>query len=161
MKSADLNALWERLTSLRSLISPWFGPDTAVPGTQSNIPSAGHCAAVAAIVNAELGGVLISANVDGQSHWFNRFVVGVDAFDADLTGDQFGQAPVQLAPKGHLHPNERLRSRDQLNAETIERALMLAERAGLTSAACSLAAELHLRHGATAPTFSRTLSGPS
>jgi hypothetical protein len=64
--------------------------------------SAGQCGTVATIVRAMLGGELVSAEIDAQSHWFNRSYVAGDFFDVDLTGDQFGLPPVQLA-ESHIN----------------------------------------------------------
>jgi hypothetical protein len=145
MKHVRTRLLRDELGRLRAQVEPVFSGDTAVPGTTSSIPSAGHCAAVAAIAHAALGGELVSAIVEGQSHWFNRFVVGTSSYDADITGDQFNFEPVRIAAAGKLYPNESLRLASQLNEETLRRAHLLAKRAGLTLAAGKLAARLKAR----------------
>jgi len=134
-----------KLEKLRGQLARAFRPDTAAPGTTSPVPSAGHCAAVAAVVNAELGGQFVSTIVDGQSHWFNRLEARRASFDVDLTGDQFGLAELRIAREGELFPSTRLRSTEQLNRETLERARLLAERAGLPTAEQKLALELTRR----------------
>jgi hypothetical protein len=63
----------------------------------------------------------------GGSHWFNR----IDGWDIDLTGDQFGRAPVQAAPAGTLYHETRVRHAIDLRPETIARADLLASRSGL------------------------------
>lgn len=135
-----------RLTELRSRLEASFGLDTAAPGTISAIPSAGHCAAVAAIVYSEFGGELVSTFVRGQSHWFNRLRVGRRVFDVDLTGDQFGFDDVRVDTANGLFPTVRLRSCEQLNEETLLRALRLAERAELLVARKELTGLLASRH---------------
>jgi hypothetical protein len=119
------------LWTLRQRIEREFRPDTANPGTPDRgPPSAGHCAAVAAIVQAIFGGDFISTKIDGVSHWYNR----VGAFDIDLTGDQFGFPPVQIL-RSPLYPDSRTRDPSELNEATRARARLLAERCKLT---CSI-----------------------
>ncbi len=139
MKAALSRATATKLTQLRARIGRVFRLDTAAPGTAWSVPSAGHCAAVAAIVNAEFGGELVSSIVEGQSHWFNRLNLGKHAFDVDLTGDQFGYAPLRVVTAEELFPAAQRRSTDELNDETLRRALLLAKRAGLDAAARKLA----------------------
>lgn len=134
-----------KLADLRVDLARAFRSDTAAPGTCSRIASAGHCAAVAAIVHAELGGQLVSTVVEDQSHWFNRIEVGGGYFDVDLTGDQFGLAETRICPAGELFCSWRLRTLQQLNDETLRRARLLAERAGLAKAERELSAELLAR----------------
>src|SRR5207245_1002509 len=82
-----LSELREAASSLRLRLEGVFALDTAVLGAKGDSSSAGHCAAVAAVVQEVLGGRLVSAKVEGESHWFNR-LPGVDAtHDVDLTGD--------------------------------------------------------------------------
>lgn len=151
MKHAQPKTIAAELAQLRARLEPFFESDTAAPGTESSIPSAGHCAAVSAIVQAELGGDFVSAVVAGRSHWFNRLEVGRRRFDADLTGDQFsGNQPVRIVPAGELYGPARVRSADQLNGETLRRAVRLAKRAGLTAAARKLSAQLRSRELAAA-----------
>ncbi|GIV86045.1 MAG: hypothetical protein KatS3mg054_0074 [Chloroflexus sp.] len=123
----------ERLVSLRHALEKAFAPDTAVPGTASEgrPPSAGHCAAVSYLVWRELGGEMVSAMVQGQSHWFNRLRIGNVIVDVDLTGDQFGFAPISIAMAGKLYPGTRVRNYSDLKPETIQRAETLAGRAGI------------------------------
>lgn len=108
-----------------------FNPDTAAPGTPGGAPSAGHCAAVASIVQSIFGGEMVSATVMGQSHWFNRVTVGAESFDVDLTGDQFGLPEVRIDEADGLHPGTRVRSHDDLKQETRDRARRLYERMGI------------------------------
>jgi hypothetical protein len=127
------------LLHLRGQLARAFRADTALPGSIGDVPSAGHCAAVAAIVHTELGGGLVSAIVDGQSHWFNRLELDGREFDVDLTGDQFGGDAVRVARKGSLYPGTRERTIRELNEETLLRASTLARRARVARAARELA----------------------
>lgn len=110
-------------------LAPHFSADTAYPGTNwtSANPSLGHCAVVAFIVNKLFGGDFVSARYKGQSHWFNR----VDGYDIDLTGDQYGLPTIRLALEGQLYEDTRLRSSDEMQEETRERARLLMQRAGI------------------------------
>lgn len=145
MKTVVPRTTMTKLADLRAKLAHAFGSDTAAPGTRSVIASAGHCAAVAAVVHAELGGQFLSTVVDGQSHWFNRIEVAGQGFDADLTGDQFGFANLRISRAGELFSPWRLRTPEQLNVETLRRARLLAERAGLRQAERRLSAELSAR----------------
>jgi len=119
---------------LREQLQGKFRPDTAAQGYLGDVPSAGHCAAVAVIVRQLIGGEFVSATVDGVSHWFNRITGGCCAWDVDLTADQFGDVPVALEESGGLYEGTRVRSSDEVNLETWNRAKLLAHRAGLTEA---------------------------
>ncbi|GIV04170.1 MAG: hypothetical protein KatS3mg015_3000 [Fimbriimonadales bacterium] len=129
----DAESALAELERLRATLEPAFSRETASPQTSSagKPPSAGHCAAVAAIVWQRLGGELVSARVQGESHWFNRVKIGERVIDVDLTGDQFGLPPVMAAEPGRLHPGTRPRTPSELQDETIQRAILLARKAGL------------------------------
>ncbi|MBJ2160265.1 YunG family protein [Variovorax sp. IB41] len=131
--------LVQGLTLLRDALAVVFRPDTAVPGSGGETPSAGHCAAVAVIVRAEFGGDFVSANVHGQSHWFNRIYFESQLFDVDLTGDQFGFPSVRFGPSGSIFAEVRTRGERQLSSETLQRALVLARRANRFLAAEKIA----------------------
>lgn len=122
----------ERLELLRAEMDRVFAPDTAAPGTPAGgAPCAGHCAIVSIIVHHLCGGEFVSATVGGVSHWFNRIQQG--AVDVDLTGDQFdGLAHVRGALAGRLYPGTRVRKFSDLNAETLARAAVFAERLGIS-----------------------------
>jgi hypothetical protein len=127
------------LQDLRAKLADHFASDTAAPGFEINGPSGGQCAAVAVIVNQLLGGQFVSANVGGHSHWFNQIGLGkTKLIEIDLTGDQFGRPPVQVTGKLPLYPGTRVRNLLDLKDETISRAVILAERAGLKSTAAVL-----------------------
>jgi hypothetical protein len=135
----------DTVRELRRRLDGAFRPDTASKGFPDTSPSSGHCAAVAAIVHELLGGEMVSALVDGYSHWINRVDCDGQKVDIDLTGDQFGRAPIQVGRPGELYPGLRVRTPVELNAETLERAQLLAERAGLTGAAQALGERLAAR----------------
>jgi hypothetical protein len=124
-----------RLRDLRVTLEPVFAPDTAVPDTEPTVPSAGHCAAVAAIVWRLFGGEMCSTRIDGESHWFNRVSAGADTVDVDLTGDQLGRPAVQIVPAGTLYEPTKIRPYADLLPETRARASVLADRAGLVDVA--------------------------
>lgn len=130
---SDWQSLDSAVSDMRRQLEPSFQPDTSAPGFPTNTPSGGHCAAAAAIVHVVLGGKLVSARVAGTSHWFNRITAGGVQYDVDLTADQFGFAPYLVAPANELYSGTRERDWSQLNAETLARAELLAERAGFES----------------------------
>jgi hypothetical protein len=109
------------LERLRSIIEPQFRPDTASRQFRNRVPSSGHCAAVAAIVHVELGADLVSAMVDGVSHWFNRIRRGNETVDVDLTADQFGLPAIRIESAGSLYTDTRPRVLAELNEEWAHR----------------------------------------
>ena len=128
MKNDDLSM---SLMSLRRKLEGAFRPDTAAQGFPGTAASTGHCAAVATIVFELLGGQLISTIVRGHSHWLNRILAEGELVDVDLTGDQFGGPPIAIAVAGRLYADARVRDPEELTEETISRARILAQRAGL------------------------------
>lgn len=134
----------EDLKDLRTVLDRAFSPETAAPGYEHIGGSAGHCAAVSVILRELYGGQHASAVVDGQSHWFNKLTVGGEERYVDLTGDQFGRAPVQISPSP-LYDGSRIRSPEDLRIETLERAVKLAERAGLEHVAQSIRTKMNGR----------------
>lgn len=133
-----MSDLLERMRELRDRLDGAFRPDTASKGFPGNSPSSGHCAAVSVIVHEMLGGEMISTLVDGHSHWINRVNWDDSKLDVDLTGDQFGRAPVQVGLPGDLYPGLRVRALREVNLETLQRARLLAQRAELMDVAHSL-----------------------
>jgi hypothetical protein len=83
--------------------------------------------------------------VHGHSHWMNRLDHAGDKIDVDLTGDQFGLDPVQIGPPDTLYPGLRLRTESELTVETLERARLLARRAGLADVDAALGSRLENR----------------
>ncbi len=129
---SSVDELQRAIASLRARLEPAFGPETAI--NQSGRPvsaSAGQCGAVATIVRTMLGGELVSAKIEAQSHWFNRIRVADHLFDVDITGDQFGLPPIQLARVGKLYGGSRVRRPAEVNEDTRMRAALLARRAGV------------------------------
>lgn len=121
------------LERLRLTLEAAFSPQTASPGTETagRPPSAGQCAAVSIVVWDRFGGEFVSATVQGQSHWFNRLNFGGRVIDVDLTGDQFGLQAVRFGKPGSLWEGTRPRTAQELREETVRRAILLAEKAGL------------------------------
>ncbi len=134
-RSADL---MPTLVKLRSRLERAFSPSTAAPGFSGSAPSTGHCAAVSAILSKWIGATMVSTRIAGQSHWFNRLRVGNREYDIDLTGDQYGLEPVRIANANALYPETRVRSEQDLNADTLARARRLAAHAGFVEIAGSL-----------------------
>jgi hypothetical protein len=129
---SSVGELHRAIASLRARLEPAFAPETAI--NQSGCPvsaSSGQCGAVATIVRTMLGGELVSANIEAQSHWFNRIRVADKLFDVDITGDQFGLPPIQLARVGTLYGGSRVRRPVEVDKNTLMRAALLAKRAGV------------------------------
>lgn len=116
------------LETIRAGLNAVFSDDTALAGSARSTPSAGHCAAVADIIFRQFGGELMSAKVNGESHWFNRIQLDGEIADVDLTGDQFGRSSVQVGPAGGLYLGTRVRTEEELNEETLQRAAILENR---------------------------------
>lgn len=133
-KFSSVAELRRAIAALRERLEPAFAPETAItPPERPVSASAGQCGAVATIVRAMLGGQLVSADVDTQSHWFNRIPVDGNVFDVDITGDQFGLPPVQLARRGRLYGGSRVRRPGEVDENTRMRAALLARRARVGS----------------------------
>lgn len=128
-------SLLEGVTQLRVSLEGAFSPDTAAPGFAGSPPSRGHCAAVALIVHDLYGGELLRTWVKGEEHWLNRVQVAAASYDVDLTGDQFGFPTVQIKTSGELYEVERVDVARELLAETVARAIQLADRAQLPEVA--------------------------
>lgn len=95
---------------------------------------------------------MVSTKINGLSHWFNRLTVSGQDLDVDLTGDQFGHPPLQVAPAGSLYPATLIRSELDVKEETLTRARRLALRAEMIGAARKIDAMLNeqsrsLAHG--------------
>lgn len=138
----SLEVLRQQLMMLRRRLEVAYRPDTAAPGFSGSTASTGQCAATSVITRQILGGEMVSAKVEGVSHWFNRFRVNDAFFDADITGDQFGRPVLQIAREGDLYAETQLRSPEHLNAETLRRARLLADRAGALEVVDAIDAEL-------------------
>jgi hypothetical protein len=129
MKHSNKRPL-SQLTAIRRRLEKAFHPDTAAPGNARiyTAHSAGHCEAVAIILQRLFGGDMKSAQVFGVSHWYNH----IDGHDIDLTADQFG-LPLVLGGRSvdsTVYNDPRIRLVEQLTPETLERAHKLATRAG-------------------------------
>lgn len=86
---------------------------------------------MATIVWDRFGGKFVSATVQSQSHWFNRLNIGGQVIGVDLTGDQFGRQTVRFGESGSLWADTRARTPQEFREETVRRAILLAEKAGL------------------------------
>jgi len=125
---------WSR--ELRACLERAFSPETAQLGSSSSVPSAGQCAAVAVIVQEILGGQMVSARVNGFSHWFNRLPTLEGEIDLDITADQFGHSPILTSRAGDLYPETRVRKAAEVAAETRARSDLLKQRSGVSRASC-------------------------
>jgi hypothetical protein len=149
MNVVSVEILIQTLASLKKRLEGAFQPDTAARGFHGATASTGHCATVAVIIHEILGGEMVSAFVEGHSHWLNRLKSGGRCLDVDLTGDQFGRPSLQIADAGTLYPDARVRSRTELTEDTLIRAHLVATRAGLTVAVTAIELELGKRSAPT------------
>jgi len=131
MRVANLTTLVADVKLLRQQLEQGFSAETAAPGYDNKGTfTAGQCAAAAIIVYKAIGGEFVSSSAPGISHWFNRIVVNGEAFDVDLTGDQFDRPPVQVEKAGSLYPGTRVRAFDEIDHETLNRGRRLAAGVG-------------------------------
>lgn len=131
--------------TLRTKLEKVFAPDTAASGFAPGAPSSGHCAVVSVVVYDLANSSLVSADMLGVSHWFNRVRIGDQEVDVDITGDQFDLPKLQIAEADRLYPAARVRHFDDLTTETLERALILAGRLGLGATGRRLKVEIGRR----------------
>ena len=113
---------------IRASAERFFSSETANPGTSECAPPVvGHCAAVAIIVQSLIGGDLVSATVNGQSHGLNKIHDGLGVWYVDLTGDQFGFPAVQIRHgiDGELYEGCRVRFHSEFKEETLARSSKL------------------------------------
>src|SRR6266581_2299338 len=119
MNASELEKLEHTFVELRARLERAFGPDTAAPGFAGDAPSTGQCAVVSVVVSKLLGAAMVSTKIHGQSHWFNRIGVGAEQYDFDLTGDQYGFPAVRYTHADKLYTRTRVRSHQDVNAETL------------------------------------------
>lgn len=123
--------LQQTLAALREKLDAHFSLESAQGGTPGRTPSAGQCAAVSLILHDLLGGELVSAVVNGESHWFNRVNTAHGVMDVDITADQFGLETIRIAEAGGLYQATRVRSDSDIAPETRRRSELLRRRSGL------------------------------
>lgn len=122
--------LKSRYAKLREEILPHLSQETCYGTFDPECPTSGHCAVIAAIVNAPRAGRFVSTTMEnGDSHWYSRVYDYEQFWYVDLTGDQYGFPEVQFT-KNAPYPNSRFREDSELNEETRKRAKILAERCG-------------------------------
>lgn len=130
---------------LVELVRKHFSKDTALPGSKSEPPSSGHCAAAAIVLHFVLGGDLVSAKVGGESHWYNRFHTDQEPIEVDATADQFDRDAEWISRGLARYAGTRVRQLREANEETLARARLLAQRAGLNTVADTISDELRSR----------------
>lgn len=128
----EAQSLTRMLVTVRDQVAAAFGPETAAPGFVGPVPSCGQCAVTAIVLRELIGGELLRTQVAGDEHWLNRVSLQHGTYDIDLTGDQFGLPAIQLAPAGQLYAMEKIAADREITAETINRAICLANRAQLS-----------------------------
>lgn len=113
------------LKDIRSILDQCFSLETALSSTLSDVPSAGHCAIVACILEGMLSCQIVSGIVNDQSHWFNVITIEGVEYQFDLTGDQFGRPAIQISePYKPLYETLlRIRTMDELQPETLKRCI--------------------------------------
>lgn len=127
---------------LRDKLEHSFQADTSLSWRPA-VPSTGHCAAVSIITHIVLGGQFVSAHVEGVSHWFNRVPTTQGDIDLDLTADQFGRKRVETGSVNELWPVTRVRDWSEIRSETLARARLLAEGAGIPEVDAFLTSLIH------------------
>lgn len=121
-----------KLAELRQKLDTVFQKDTAHPACRNNpMPSAGHCALVSVVLQDQFGAEIVSTymrhidtNDEPSSHWLNY----LDGWFIDLTGDQFGYAPVRIF-KDDIE-NYRVRRIQHLDEDAIARLKKFLSRLG-------------------------------
>ncbi len=131
LSEVDLSKWSQRV---RERLERAFSPETAQQGWSTLVPSSGQCAAVAVIVHDLLGGQMVSARVEGRSHWFNRVQMPDGEVDLDLTADQFGYPAIRISRAGKLYPETRVRQLVEVTPETKARSDLLKQRSGVSHA---------------------------
>lgn len=104
----DVDMIGRTARDLRALCeqSGWDADTSAYPAWMRSRPSKGQCAVTAAVVQDVLGGEVMRAVVDRDSHYWN--VVTTDdgqRVELDLTRDQF---PVWMPTEVSLSTRERI-----------------------------------------------------
>ena len=92
-------AIKNTLEPLREAMDAVFLCETAYGTCNDDAPSAGHCMIASMAVQDLFGGEIVGGEVNRTPHYWNR----VNGRDLDLTGDQFGKAPIQVK-RGVLYP---------------------------------------------------------
>lgn len=142
IRQRDIDTLY----TLRDRLEEVFAPDTAHPSTTDHeSSSSGHCAAVAVIVHCMFGGRMCKVFYRNQSHWFNEIEIAGETYRVDLTGDQFGFVPVRICKVGRsrlFSGKLEIRTLDDVDEETKDRAALLAARAGLENVRSQIESEI-------------------
>jgi hypothetical protein len=99
----------ERLRRLKGCLETAWSKETSVDPSNwsAHNPAWGQCAVTALVVQDELGGELLRAVVQGESHYWNRLPTGEEV---DFTRQQFTSFPQDL--EGLVRSREYLLSTD-------------------------------------------------
>lgn len=108
---------------IRQYVS-WGWCNETVSGPDGDaMDSYGQCAVTALWVLERYGGSLVSARVNGVSHWYNY----TENLYVDLTGDQFGYPEIQIS-NDPIYPNSKFRSFDEIDGATWNRYQILLDK---------------------------------
>ncbi len=152
-----INSLTASLTGLRSALDGAFAEDTTQQddetrriGWRNFQPSTGHCTVASILVRTLFGGDFMSTKIRGVSHWFNSIPVYGRLYEADITGDQFGLARIQVTLVGSsssegIYPASRVRHVDDINGETWSRYRLFLSRLDPSRPADAFEEEVHAR----------------
>jgi len=92
------SALRKELNKVRKAMDKVFSCDTAFGTCNNNSMSSGHCMLASLIVQDMYGGKIMSGQIGGIPHYWNKLC----HMEVDLTGDQFKKPKIQIK-KGELY----------------------------------------------------------
>ena len=92
------SSLRKELNKIRKAMDSVFSCDTAFGTCNNNSMSSGHCMLASLIVQDMYGGKIMSGQIGGIPHYWNKLC----HMEVDVTGDQFKKPKVQIK-KGELY----------------------------------------------------------
>lgn len=126
-----IHIITEQAHLLRAAMLPTLSLETGFGPWEPDCPIAGHCAVAAYLGNRLFGWFMASTRENGQSHWFSLCAETGDKsipwIHIDVTGDQFGHAPVRACIEP-LYSEWRTRGLHELTEETLRRAILVEKR---------------------------------
>jgi hypothetical protein len=87
---------------LRVLEQSWDDRTSADPTWSADVPSRGQCAVTALVIQDELGGELVRAVVDGESHYWNRLPDGSEVDATRIQFDRWCPADTSVRDRGYV-----------------------------------------------------------